>query len=115
MEGPKSGKQKEALLTNSKYAIHTRTDEAFGISVAEMVNAGCIPFVPNGGGPTEIVPFRELQFGTVEEAVRKIDFMLGNEEARRQMLTKLKEQEGKFSIERFCERARQIVDSHLFP
>lgn len=45
-------------------------DEDFGITVCEAIAGGCIPVVYNAGGPTEIVPFRELRFESMEEAAR---------------------------------------------
>ena len=109
LHGQKIGADKEALLTGSRFAIHTRPYEAFGISVAELVKAGCIPFIPNTGGQTEIVPFEELQFGSVEEAIQKIDATLRDEAAQQLFLKKLADQKDKFSTVQFCTQARKIV------
>ena len=57
--------------------IHARPGEAFGIAIAEMIVAGCLPFVPAEGGPSEIVDHNPaLVYDTVDEAVEKIDSML---------------------------------------
>ncbi len=109
--GRKTGRDKEALLTGSKFAVHTCPHEAFGITVAELVNAGCVPFIPNTGGQTEIVPFDEVQFGSVEEAVSKIDMMLKDEHLQQKMLNKLEPQKSQFSTNQFCTQARQIIDA----
>jgi glycosyltransferase involved in cell wall biosynthesis len=44
-----------ALAAGQRYGIHGMAEEHVGIAVAEMVRAGCIPFVPDGGGQREIV------------------------------------------------------------
>lgn len=111
LEGRKNGPEKEQLLTGAKFAIHTRPHEAFGIAVAELVKAGCIPFIPDTGGQTEIVPFEELQFSTVEDAVHKIDDILRNDSAQEQILKKLAGQKPLFSAEQFCEQARAVINN----
>ena len=47
-------------------------NEHFGIAVAEMMQAGCITFIHDSGGQTEIVNLRELRYQTKEEAIEKI-------------------------------------------
>ena len=39
---------------------------------AEMVRAGCIVWVPNGGGQVEIVADARLTYDSVEDAIAKI-------------------------------------------
>ncbi len=113
LEGRKSGAGKEDLLAGHRFAIHTRPHEAFGITVAEFVQAGCIPFVPDTGGQTEIVPFKELQFCSIAEAVKKIDGMLQDESIQKQALQKLEGQKDKFSVEHFCQMARSLVEDYF--
>lgn len=57
------------LVHKSKYFIHTMKNEDFGLTTCEAIAGGCIPVVHNSGGQIEIVPYRELRFDTVEEAV----------------------------------------------
>lgn len=109
LHGRKSGTDKEALLTGSKFAIHTRPHEAFGITVAELVKAGCIPFIPDSGGQTEIVPCEKLQFASVEDAVQKIDTILRDANLQQVVLRGLELQKSKFSTGQFCAQVRQIV------
>ena len=55
-------------MAQHRYGIHTMENEHFGIGVAEMVRAGCIPFVHDSGGPVEIVGGRsELRFRDAPE------------------------------------------------
>jgi len=61
------------LLESQKYGLHGMREEHFGIGVAESVLAGCLTFVPNGGGQVEIVgKDPDACYESVEDAVRKI-------------------------------------------
>ncbi|MBN8588045.1 MAG: glycosyltransferase [Rhodothermia bacterium] len=64
---------KNQILLKSKYLIHPKPYEHFGLSVLEGLFAGCIPIVHNGGGVTEIVPVKCLQFNKHEDIVEIID------------------------------------------
>ncbi|HET7451549.1 MAG TPA: glycosyltransferase, partial [Thermoanaerobaculia bacterium] len=44
----------ETLLARSRWGLHGMAEEHYGMAVAEMVLAGCVPFVPDGGGAVEI-------------------------------------------------------------
>ncbi len=59
--------------------------------MGELVQAGCITFVPNGGGQMEIVNHPELIYGNDDDAVQKIVAVLENpplQEALRSTLLK---------------------------
>jgi glycosyltransferase involved in cell wall biosynthesis len=60
------------LLTHQRYGIHGMLEEHFGMAPAEMVRAGCIVWVPNGGGQVEIVADARLTYDSVEDAIAKI-------------------------------------------
>ena len=64
--------ERDSLLARCSYGIHARPAEAFGIAVAEMAGSGCLPFVPDCGGPAEIVSVPELRFENEEDAVERI-------------------------------------------
>ncbi len=64
--------QVKTLLSSSKVFIHTAEDEPFGITIVEAIAAGCVPIVREGGSATEIVPFEEFRFRTIEQARDKI-------------------------------------------
>lgn len=55
------------ILRTSKAYLHTRLNEPFGVSVIEAMSSGCIPVVPDSGGPREFVP-RYLRYKTIDEA-----------------------------------------------
>lgn len=67
------------ILASSKVFLHTADAEPFGISVVEAIAAGCIPVVRNEGGVSEIVPYDELRFDTIQEAQEKIREALSGE------------------------------------
>ena len=113
MEGRQSGKRKMELLTSCRYALHTRPYEAFGITVAEFVKAGCIPFIPDTGGQTEIVPYPELQFRTEQEAIEKIVSVLESQTRQKDLLTKLKARAELFSVKHFQQEALKFIQKIL--
>lgn len=113
MEGQKSGMKKERLLTGHKFAIHTCPHEAFGITVAEFVKAGCIPFIPSSGGQTEIAPFEVLQFASVDEAAKKIDLLLRSEDEQQRVCKYLETRSTKVSAKQFCVQSLEIIEQWL--
>jgi glycosyltransferase involved in cell wall biosynthesis len=85
-------------------------DEHFGIAVAEMVKAGCIAFVPNDGGPVEIVGGdKRLVYQTKEEAITKIIRILSNPDEQASLRNYLNSRKELFSTERFMSQIREIV------
>jgi glycosyltransferase involved in cell wall biosynthesis len=111
VEGQKTGEEKVLLLTSHRFGIHARECEAFGISVAEMVKAGCIPFVPDRGGPPEIVGEPGLCYTNVDDGVTKIDALLRDELRQRQLAAALAERSRQFSAVRFMREFREVVDT----
>ncbi|MGB7539025.1 MAG: glycosyltransferase, partial [Anaerolineales bacterium] len=114
MEGIVSRSDLALLLARHRYGIHGSISEAFGISVAEMICAGCIPFVPAGGGPAEIVgQDARLVYGNVSEAVEKIIKIIAKKESGLKISSTLKEKSKKFSADRFKSELLGIVDDFL--
>src|SRR5258705_14024388 len=69
-----------ALVARHRYGIHGMSEEHFGMAVAEMVRAGCVVFVPRGGGQGEIVEGDErLLYSGREEAAAKIAQTMSDE------------------------------------
>lgn len=60
------------LVSRQRYGIHGMREEHFGMAPAEMVRAGCVVWVPDGGGQVEIVDDRRLIYTSVDDAVTKI-------------------------------------------
>jgi glycosyltransferase involved in cell wall biosynthesis len=98
------------LVAHQRYGIHAMPDEHFGIAVAELVRGGCIVFVPNDGGPVEIVGRDDrLLYGSREEAVEKILATLGDADRQASLRARLAGRADLFSTARFVTRLRDIV------
>ena len=102
------------LLYRCKYGIHFKP-EPFGISIAEMVKAGQIPFVRGGWGPMEIVGEEntDLFFSSFEEAIEKISAVLGNTEKQAALQLALEKQKDLFSTTRFMEDIQRSVQLYF--
>ncbi len=107
------GERKEQLLAAHLFGIHGRSREAFGISVAEMVKAGCITFVPDGGGQVEIVSHEALTYNSVEDAVVKIDAVLRRPSLQIDLIKHLKERGENFSAPRSILHLRAVIEKFL--
>jgi glycosyltransferase involved in cell wall biosynthesis len=93
-----------------RYGLHVRENEQFGIAVAEMVRAGCIPFVSSRGGQTEIVGNSEsLLFDDERQAVEKIARVISRAQTQRSILQVLKKRGLMFSAARFMAEIRDAV------
>ena len=80
--GPVYGEDKERFMLSATYALHAERDEAFGIAIAEYVKAGCIPLIPDVGGPKEIVADKALEFRTVPEAAQTLARLVSDDSFR---------------------------------
>lgn len=109
-EGRKTGADKARLLTGHRFGIHARRGEAFGIAVAEMVKAGCIPFVPDDGGQVEIVDHPLLCYADIDDAVAKIDRVLRDAALQQTLARHLQKQGEQFSVKRFVADFRDVVN-----
>jgi glycosyltransferase involved in cell wall biosynthesis len=102
------------LVAAHRYGIHGMTEEHFGMAVAEMIGAGCIVFVPPGGGQQEIVNRdARLTYSTREEAVAKIVTVIEDSDVQQTMRHDLARQRDRFSTAHFVQRLRQIVKDAL--
>lgn len=99
-----------AELAAHRYGIHTMHGEHFGIAPAEILAAGCIPFVHDSGGPREIVGGEAaLTFGGAAEAVDKIARVLDDDALQERLRGQLAARADQFSAATFCARLRAIV------
>ena len=102
------------MVSRHRYGIHGMEHEHFGIAVAEMVQAGCITFVPDGGGQTEIVGNESaLTYRTRSEAVEIILRVLRSEQEQRKLLGYLEDRKRLFSVQRFMDEIRDTVREHV--
>jgi glycosyltransferase involved in cell wall biosynthesis len=109
LEGWVAGENKAQLIARHRFGISGIANEAFGIAVAEMVKAGCLVFVANGGGQTEIVDAGELIYDDIDDAVGKITRVLSDERLQNRLLKRLEHQGESFSTQAFCHNIRKVV------
>jgi len=113
MEGGIFGRRKLEFIAQHKFGINGCEKEAFGIGVAEMIKAGCIVWVPNGGGQVEIVKHPTLIYNDVDDAVNKIEQVLKSNTTQIELREHLTMQSQKFSTERFTTEMRDVVQQFL--
>jgi glycosyltransferase involved in cell wall biosynthesis len=98
------------LVVRHRYGIHGADDEHFGIAPAELLNGGCILFVPNNGGQVEIVGRDErLTYEDNADAVKKILRLMEHPAEQLAVRRSLKARRTVFSAERFVEDFRCCV------
>ncbi|MBW4507863.1 MAG: glycosyltransferase [Scytonematopsis contorta HA4267-MV1] len=107
-------KEYTELLAKCRYGIHFKK-EPFGISIAEMVKAGAIPFVRGEGGQVEIVGKHneELFFNKEQEAVAQIVNVLSNPNQQSKLCESLAQQKNLFSTHRFMSEFNEVVNSYF--
>ena len=113
LRGPIYGEDKTAFLTQFRYALHTRADEPFGITLVELMKAGCIPFAPNSCGSAEILNHPALLFAGEDDAVTKIRSLLSDPGLSQSVRTFLSQRAELFSTDRFCESVVALVSDIL--
>jgi glycosyltransferase involved in cell wall biosynthesis len=99
----------EALMARTRYGIHAMREEHFGMAVAEMVRAGCVVFVPDGGGQVEVVDDPRLQWHDPEQAVDRICSVLSDPETQRDLARRLAARADLWSADRFMAEMRDAV------
>jgi glycosyltransferase involved in cell wall biosynthesis len=102
------------VVSRCKYGIHFKA-EPFGISIAEMVRSGAIPFVRRQGGQIEIVGKQNqaLFFDSEDEAVEQIVQVLRHTDQQGKIRELLAQQKNLFSTHRFIADINQVVESYF--
>jgi glycosyltransferase involved in cell wall biosynthesis len=108
-----SSEEKSSLLATHRFAISGRPNEPFGIALAETVKAGCITFVPNGGGQTEVVNYPSLIYQDDQDALQKITAILGSATLQERVRAHLAQSVARFSVQGFEKKIRAIVGEFL--
>jgi glycosyltransferase involved in cell wall biosynthesis len=85
-------------------------EEHFGMAPAELVRAGCLVWVHDGGGQVEIVDDPRLVYGSVEDAVAKIVATLRDPHEIATLRKHLAARGARFSAERFMREVRTAVE-----
>jgi glycosyltransferase involved in cell wall biosynthesis len=103
------------LLAESRYGIHGMHDEHFGMAVAEMQRAGCLVFVPDYGGPQEIIGHESrLMYASIEEAVARIAAVLRDPALQAVLHQQALQRQGWFTAERFMGEIREVVHRFVY-
>ncbi len=106
-----SRKDLSRLMGGYRYGLHGMSEEHFGMAPAELVAAGCIVFVPRGGGQVEIVGSdARLTFADADEAVERISTVLANEALQTELRASLAPRRAGFSTDHFMDEVRRIVE-----
>ena len=108
-----SNRELISLMDQYKYGIHGALDEPFGIAIAEMVKSGCIVFVPDGGGQTEIVGASELTYESIDDAAVKITRVLREKSLQSTLQNHLESQGDLFSTQTFCQTIQRVVHEYF--
>ena len=101
------------MLAEHKYGISTHPNEAFGISAAKMIKAGCIVLVTKGGGQAEIVNHQNLLYSNLEDTVAKIIAILKDDKKQRILRTHLAKQAEKFTVDKFKKEVKKLVKNYF--
>jgi glycosyltransferase involved in cell wall biosynthesis len=113
LDGVKAGYEKDEFLARHKYGISGRQNEPFGIAVAEMIQAGCIVWVPDGGGQVEIVDKPSLTYSSLDDAREKIERVLKDRDLQFRTRQHLAERASLFFLNRFKAEIRNIVSRFI--
>jgi glycosyltransferase involved in cell wall biosynthesis len=113
LEGLTLGDRKRELLAGHRFGINACPSEAFGIAVAEMVLAGCVVFVPNGGGQVEIINHPALIYESEADAVEKIETVLTHAPEEEALRTYLRAGSENYSVKTFVGAVRRTIAEML--
>jgi glycosyltransferase involved in cell wall biosynthesis len=99
------------LMATHRYGIHGMREEHFGMAPAEMARAGCIVWVPRGGGQMEVVG-REpaLMYDSDGEGVSHILRTMNDAAEQERLRDHLARTSDRFSTAYFMRQVQEIVD-----
>lgn len=113
LEGEMYGPEKAAFVARHKYGISGCRNEAFGIATAEMVKAGLLVWVPEGGGQKEIVAHPGLVYSGRGHAAGLILAALGDPAVEAGLRRHLEGRADVFSSGRFVGEIGALVRDFL--
>ncbi len=101
-------------LTRAKFVFSSRIEEPYGLSLAEAIRAGCIPFAHRSGGPLEMLSHcPELTFETEGEAIEKMELVLNSLSLQQDLRTRLRTSQALLTPKEFQDRFITIVKEEL--
>ena len=77
--------------------------------MAELLESGSLPFVPDSGGQAEIVSDPNLLYRDMDDAVAKIHRILSDKEKAMQLSSALSLMAGRFATSRFIQDVQCLV------
>lgn len=102
------------LISTHRYGLHGRPYEHFGIAVAELVAGGTIPFAPDSGGQREVLGEDDrLLYGSIDEAVERMDRTLSDPSLQRSLRDRLDAVSPAPDPEGFREQVQGVVERAL--
>jgi glycosyltransferase involved in cell wall biosynthesis len=115
-EGLVSRERLTELLASHRYGLHGKENEHFGITVAEFVAVGMIPFVAHGGGQTELLNGQSaLVYGSRSAAVEQILEVMNGERDSHALKSALPDIDTEYGQKRFqqeiSEQVLRVLDS----
>jgi glycosyltransferase involved in cell wall biosynthesis len=102
----------QRMIGANRYGIHGMRDEHFGMATAEMVEGGCIVFLPDSGGQVEIVGGDpRLVYANTDDAVQKIVTVVNHPDRQTALRAELSRRKGAYSSGRFMQAIRDAVEA----
>lgn len=97
------------LLGRSRYGLHCMQEEHFGIAIAELLTAGCIPVVHDSGGAREIQTDSALRYRDADEAARILVGLIRSPDHTLRLHASCRPQGMQFSPDRFVGAIRPLL------
>ncbi|MFA5507608.1 MAG: hypothetical protein WC314_08830 [Vulcanimicrobiota bacterium] len=102
--------QIEEAIATHKFGLHAATAESYGMAVAELLQGGCLTAVRDLGGQVEIVTEPELRFVDIEDAVTKLDRVLGSPSLQQRLYSSQQARRDRYNREAFLSSFRSCLD-----
>ena len=102
-----------ALFASAQTPFPKKAKNRMSIAIAEYVKAGCIPIIPDEGGPKEIVDDKSLEYRTINEAANTLARLVGDDNFRKERLRHCRERAKLFTRTAYEERQQTAIENML--
>lgn len=103
----------DTLMRTSKFFVHAKEYEHFGIAIVDAANFGCLTFVHDSGGQREIVDHIDMRYAHPEDFLVKIEILLKDQNRRNVALRQLQKHLSKFRAKAFYKGLENHVGQYL--